>query len=54
MIYAAEVTEGIVTRVVVVTSETDGLITIGTENVVGIGWSYEDGVFVPPVYVEEE
>lgn len=54
MIYAAEVIDGLVIRVVVVPQETDGLITIGTENVVGIGWTYDDGVFVPPVYVEEE
>ena len=27
---------------------------VGPENTVGIGWGYEGGAFVPPVYEESE
>ncbi len=50
MMYAAEVENGIVTRVVVLVEgkRGDGYVTIGPENTVGIGWLYQDGEFTSP------
>ena len=54
-IYAAKVEDGIVTQVQVIREgqTPDDLIIIGTENVVGIGYSYEDGKFIEPIPQEE-
>lgn len=49
MIYAAEVASDLVARVVVVSDDggvTDGLVMIGPDNTVGIGWLYVDGEFL--------
>lgn len=55
MIYAAKVESGIVTRVIVLPASVspDGLVIIGPDNTVGIGWTYENGEFVAPP-VEQE
>ena len=56
MIYVAQIEGGIVTRVVVSPASIEhpeGWVIVGPENTVGIGWTYEDGEFVPPVYEDE-
>ncbi|MDP0928484.1 hypothetical protein Q0601_14960 [Paracoccus onubensis] len=54
-IYAAEVIDGVVTRVVVLTEDKrgEGWVKIGRENTVGIGWTYENGEFIPPLIEKE-
>ena len=52
MTYAAQVTDGTVTQVIVGTadwanSRLDGT-WVDTPTLVGIGWTFEDGTFVPP------
>lgn len=51
MFYMAEVVDDLVARVVVVSDDDDvseGLVMIGPDNTVGIGWLYVDGEFVSP------
>jgi hypothetical protein len=50
--YAAQVTDGTVTQVIVGTADwanqrLDGT-WVDTPTLVGIGWTFEDGTFVPP------
>jgi hypothetical protein len=52
MTYAAQVTDGTVTQVIVGTadwanSRLDGT-WVDTPTLVGIGWTYTDGTFTPP------
>lgn len=57
MAYVAQIDDGIVTRVVVspVSIEhPEGWEVIGPDNVVGIGWSYEGGEFVPPYFPDDD
>lgn len=57
MVYVAQIEDGIVTRVVVSPASIqhpEGWVVVGPENTVGIGWGYEGGAFVPPVYEDEE
>lgn len=52
MNYVAQIEEGVVIRVVVSPASIhhpEGWVVIGPENTVGIGWTYQDGVFVPPI-----
>ena len=57
MVYVAQIEDGFVTRVVVSPASIehpDGWVTVGPDNTIGIGWTYEGGAFVPPVYEESE
>lgn len=56
MIYLAKVEDGIVTQVITAKDTVDlpDYIYIGTENIVGVGWTYEDDEFYPPVHEETE
>lgn len=51
-VYAAWVEGGYVVRVGVFYEGNipDDVIVIGEKNIVGIGWQYDGGQFVPPVY----
>lgn len=56
MVYVAQIEDGIVTRVVVSPSSIEhpeGWAVVGPENTVGIGWTYDGGAFVPPVYEDD-
>lgn len=56
MIYVAQISDGIVTAVTVQPENYEpqpGQAVVGPDNVVGIGWSYQDGQFVAPVTEEE-
>ena len=52
MIYVALVLDGLVRCVHVCRDDyipASGEVVIGPENVVGIGWTYQDGEFTPPL-----
>lgn len=52
MIYVALVSDGVVGHVHVCDDDympATGEVVIGPENVVGIGWTYQDGEFKPPL-----
>ena len=52
MIYVALVIDGVVDNVQVCEDDyipASGEVVIGPENVVGIGWIYQDGEFTPPL-----
>jgi hypothetical protein len=56
--YAAQVTDGTVTQVIVGTAEwaterLDGT-WVDSATLVGIGWAYEDGTITPPEPQEED
>lgn len=56
MVYVAQIEDGTVTRVVVSPASIDhpdGWVEVGPENTVGIGWTYDSGAFVPPVYEDD-
>lgn len=56
MIYVAQISDGIVTAVTVQPEDyvpQPGYVVVGPDNVVGIGWAYQDGQFVAPVTEEE-
>lgn len=56
MIYVAQISDGIVTAVTVQPADYEpqpGQVVVGPDNVVGIGWAYQDGQFVAPVTEEE-
>jgi len=50
--YAAQIVDGIVTQVIVGDAawavERLGGVWVDTEDLVGIGWTFEDGTFTPP------
>jgi hypothetical protein len=57
MTYAAQVTDGLVTQVIVgdaawANSRLDG-DWVDTDTLVGIGWTYTDGTFTPPPAPDE-
>lgn len=52
MIYVALVLDGLVRCVHVCGDDyipASGEVVVGPENVVGIGWTYQDGEFTPPL-----
>ncbi|GLK63356.1 hypothetical protein [Paracoccus kondratievae] len=51
-VYVAQISDGIVTAVTVKPAgyhPEPGQVVIGPDNVVGIGWAYQDGLFVAPL-----
>ena len=58
MMYAAQIVDGMVAQVIVGDSawaiERLGGVWVDTVELVGIGWAYEDGEFVPPAAEEPE